>query len=267
MSLDSVPIHFRAWGSTGPRVILLHAIGLDHHSWDAVGPTLANHCQAVAADLPGHGESGKPAGADYSLPSMARRMIQLLDELGWDNAVFIGNSIGGGVSLASAILAPRRVRALSLVNSIAFRDGLPLLGRTGFLPIAPLIARMSPVPLTRIGLSVARGGFRAAPVDQAARVSGVLRQPDGNAAFFNALRRLYGPDLDRLSQRYPEITVPTLVMHGRSDPLIRFPHAERLVRTLPSAELVPVSGCGHFPQEERPPVVAEALLHFLKKVG
>ena len=76
------------------------------------------------------------------------------------------------------------------------------------------------------------------------------------------LRQLYGDDLDRMSARYPQIQCPTLVLHGERDWLIHLPHAERLAREIPKAELVRVPRCGHFPGEEAPAFVARELRRF-----
>ena len=62
------------------------------------------------------------------------------------------NSLGGGTSLAATLQAPERVRALALINSVAFREGLPLVGRLGFLPVAPFLSCYAP------GLAVRTGG-------------------------------------------------------------------------------------------------------------
>jgi pimeloyl-ACP methyl ester carboxylesterase len=55
------------------------------------------------------------------------------------------------------------------------------------------------------------------------------------------------------------------VLHGEKDPLIRFSHAEHLVRTIPDAQLTRLARCGHFPQEECPEAVARAIVPFLER--
>src|SRR5688500_11581314 len=112
-ALGSTRLHYVQWGYSGPRVVLIHAIGFVHHTWEPVVPDLRDGFRLVGVDLPGHGESDKPAAVDYSLPAFGRRLIRFLDELGWEDAVLIGNSLGGGTALAAAVQAPERVRALA----------------------------------------------------------------------------------------------------------------------------------------------------------
>lgn len=266
-SLLNTQLHFVRWGDRGPRVILIHAIGFDHRSWEPIAPLLREEYQLVALDLPGHGESEKPAGVDYGLRSLGARVVRFMDEMGWEDAILVGNSLGGGTSLAVTLQAPERVRGLALVNSVAFRQGLPLLGRLGLLPLVPLVSCYAPGLAVRLGLESVRGAWGSVTQDRCRACGVYLRSSEGRAAFFTALRALYGQDLDRMSEHYHEIRCPTLVLHGERDPLIRVSHAERLAKTIPGAELVRIPRCGHFAQEERPDVVARELRRFFERVA
>jgi pimeloyl-ACP methyl ester carboxylesterase len=248
-------------------VLLVHAIGLDHTSWEPLVPHLAEDFRVAAVDLPGHGRSDKPMDADYGLRSMGARLVRFLDEIGWDDAILVGNSIGGGTALSAAVQAPERVRGLALLNSVGYRRGLPAVGRLAAVPLAPLVSAYTPQVAMRLGLESVRGGWGSVTPERCAACGSYFRDPEGRAAFFRTLRQLYGPDLDALARRYREIRAPTLVLHGERDPLIRLAHAERLAREIPPAELVPIPRCGHFPQEECPEEVAGKLRPFLERVG
>jgi pimeloyl-ACP methyl ester carboxylesterase len=265
-SLLQTRLHYQQWGTRGPRVLLVHAIGFDHRSWELIVPALADRYQVTAVDLPGHGESDKPVAVDYGLRAMGARVASFLGELGWEDAVLVGNSIGGGTSLATALQAPERVRALALLNSVAYRTGLPYLGRLAFVPVLPLVGCYAPSLFVHVGLESVRGRWGSVTADRLAACNRYLRAPEGRGAFFQMLRQLYGPDLDSMEERYRDIHCPTLVLHGDRDPLIGLRHAEELARTLPNAEFVRIPGCGHFPQEECPEAVLPPLLDFLDRV-
>jgi len=259
-------IHYRQWGARGPRVLLVHAIGFDHHSWDGVARLLQDDCQLVALDLPGHGRSDKPAGADYNLWALGERVGQFLEELGWEDAFLVGNSIGGGTVLSLAVQHPERARALALVNSVAFRAGLPLVGRLGGLPLLPLVSGYVPPLFVRLGLGTVHCDWRKVSADRTRLCCDYFKAAEGRAAFFRMLGQLYGPDLERMAEHYREIRCPTLILHGERDWLIRLAHAERLSRTIPGAELVRIPRCGHFPSEECPEIVARELRRFFSRV-
>jgi pimeloyl-ACP methyl ester carboxylesterase len=265
-SLLQTRLHYQQWGASGPRLLLVHAIGFDHRSWEGIIPALAERYRVTAVDLPGHGESDKPFGVDYGLRAMAARVARFIEELGWEDAILVGNSIGGGTSLATAVLAPERVRALALLNSVAFRTGLPYLGRLAFVPVLPLLGCYAPSLVVRLGLESVRGRWGTVSADRLSACNRYLRATEGRGAFFQMLRQLYGPDLDELAERYGEIRCPALVLHGERDPLIAVRHAETLAGTLPNAQLVRVPRCGHFPQEECPQEVLPPLLEFLERV-
>lgn len=258
--IGGAKIHYGRWGAAGEKLVLVHPIGFDHHTWDDFANFLPAGLQAVGLDLPGHGESDKPRGADYRLRNLAARTLQFLDELGWEDAWWVGNSLGGGVCLAAAIQAPRRVKGLVLVNSVGFRWGLPLplLGRAMALPGLNVFLRAAPRFVVRFGLDVARHGWGrvgAARTDYACRY---LRDSSGSTAFVSTLRTLYGDELDQLAPYYTLIQGPKLVIHGERDPLIPVSHARRLAEVL-HADLRLLPSCGHFPQEEAPRELADAV--------
>ncbi len=266
-SLAQAKMHYARWGHQGPRVLFVHPIGFDHTTWDRVVPHFQKQYQMAAVDLPGHGKSDKPSAVDYGVRSLGARLVRLLDELEWEDAILVGNSIGGGVSLAAALQAPERVRGLALFNTVAYRRGLPPVGRLAFMPMVPLVSCYAPPVFRRVGLDFARHGWGKVSQDRCDQAGRYLREPEGRTAFFRTLRQLYGPDLEVLAPHYREIHCPTLVAHGVTDPLIRLWHAEQLASDIPTAELVRLPQCGHFPQEERPREVTELLAPFLERVS
>ncbi len=264
-SILETEVTYETWGDHGPRVLLIHPIGFDRHSWEHLIPRLSPGYRVAALDLPGHGESDKPTGADYGLWSLGRRVNRFLDELGWEDAVVVGNSLGGGVALSLTLQAMERVRGLALINSVAFRSGLPLIGRLAFVPLVPLTTAYTPRLALRIGLATPRTRWRSVTAKRCDRASVYLRSGEGRGAFFGALRQLYGPDLDEMAERYPAINCPTLILHGERDPLIRLTHAARLATAIPTARLETLPGCGHFPQEECPDETFAHLERFLRR--
>jgi pimeloyl-ACP methyl ester carboxylesterase len=261
--LADVFVHHARRGKDGPKVLLVHAIGFDHTTWDPILPYLEDRYDLALIDLPGHGQSGKPADADYGPLSLGRRALAVLDQLGWERAALVGNSLGGGVSLAAVLQAPERVTALALVNSVGLRPGLPALGRLAGIPFLPVLSGLAPSLAVRVGLESCRARWGSVTSARCTSSRAYLRSPEGRGAFFRALRQLYGPDLEEMARRYPEIRCPTLVLHGERDPLIRLRHAEQLSRMIPGAELIRLPGCGHFPQEECPEKVGAPLRRFL----
>src|SRR5439155_5417597 len=99
----------------GTPVLLLHGLGGGKVSLVPLMPELAERYRVIVPDLPGHGESDKPA-ADYTPRYYARVARCLLDELGVKSAVVIGNSMGGRIALELALRSSGRVTALGLLG-------------------------------------------------------------------------------------------------------------------------------------------------------
>jgi 2-hydroxy-6-oxonona-2,4-dienedioate hydrolase len=115
IDVGGLPTHYLTAGE-GPPLVLLHALGESALDWRWVLPTLACTHQVYALDLPGFGSSGKPS-ADYSPAFFARFVDTYLDALGIEQAVVMGNSLGGLIALRLALFEPARVSALGLVAS------------------------------------------------------------------------------------------------------------------------------------------------------
>jgi pimeloyl-ACP methyl ester carboxylesterase len=116
-----VPVHMVEWGRAGssPTMVLLHGLA---HRWQAVLPLvrgLAGDWHVIAADLRGHGRSGR-AGRDYSIRHFGRDTAEVLASSVAEPAVIYGHSLGGLIALALAAEHPRLVRAVIAGDSAIF---------------------------------------------------------------------------------------------------------------------------------------------------
>lgn len=103
---------FREITGTGPAILLLHPIGLDHSFWGGlVGTLAATHC-VIAVDLPGHGDSAKAATAGMSVADYAQAMFEMLDQFAVNKAAVLGLSFGGMIAQEMAVTHPDRVTKL-----------------------------------------------------------------------------------------------------------------------------------------------------------
>src|ERR1044072_552550 len=105
----TVKLHHRVDGS-GPRVLLLHAVGIDLTLLDAVAATLAKEFTVLRADLRGHGKS--PYEPAAGLADYADDVHALLTELDFAPCAVVGFAFGGMVTQALAVNYPQDLRAL-----------------------------------------------------------------------------------------------------------------------------------------------------------
>src|SRR3954447_13421526 len=98
MSVASAPMplaHRRT--GTGPPLVLMHGIGLDHRCWDPVLPQLERSREVIAVDLPGFG--GSPGLGAPEVGTLADEVEDTLKALGVPGAHVAGNSLGGAIAL------------------------------------------------------------------------------------------------------------------------------------------------------------------------
>jgi pimeloyl-ACP methyl ester carboxylesterase len=113
-------IVYREEGQGFP-VLLLHGFCGSSVYWDAVVPLLAPHARLIVPDLPGHGQSAAPT-APYPIEAFAESLVELLDRLHIERAVWLGHSMGGYITLAAAERHADRIAAFGLIHSTAYPD-------------------------------------------------------------------------------------------------------------------------------------------------
>ncbi len=243
-------------------VILLHGFGASSFSFRHNLAPLSQDYLVLAPDALGFGFSSKPTGADYSAQAEIKRLRSFMDTLNINKAVLIGNSMGGRNAILFALEYPERVSALVLINSAGHnsenRDS-PLLRLPGVATLFLKISSSRPA-VKAILRSLFYDNDKVTPeVVEGYRLP--LRLP-GTPSVLRALSETESPPA--LIPRLPEITVPTLIIWGKHDPLFPLPDAEHYLN-IPNSTLVQIDEVGHLPHEESPDEVNRLILEFLKE--
>ncbi len=284
ISANGVRLHAAEAGE-GPLVLLLHGFPQFWWTWRAQLPALAAAgFRAVAPDLRGYGASDKPPRG-YDLPTLAADVAALVRALGERDAVVVGHDWGGLLAWTTAALHPRSVRRLVVLSAAhprrlraamtdrgqrrALRHALGFqlprlperrLTRADDDPVAELMQRWSgPDWVHTADFAEAVGRYRAAArIPQAAygameyhRWAGRSQlRPDG----LRYARRMAAP-----------VTAPTLQLHGALDPVVLPATARGSDRFVAGAyEWRELPRVGHFPQEEAPDEVSDAIARFAR---
>ena len=117
--MDGYRVHYYALGPDGGRVaVLVHGLGGRAEDWQKLAPQLAKAgFRVYLPDLPGYGESEKPANFSYSVSDEAKIVVGFLDALGLQQVDLGGWSMGGWIVQLAAADHPERVRKLMLFDS------------------------------------------------------------------------------------------------------------------------------------------------------
>src|SRR5918994_3694571 len=155
---------------TGDPVVMIHGLGGTKASFLPTVVAIASAgSHAIAIDQPGFGDSHKPLFAAYDAPYMARAAVEFLNARGIDSADFIGNSLGGRVTLELGLAHPERTRKLGLLAcSLPWKRRPPW---ARYLSLArPELGLIQPAPrpiveeVVRRSIPNARNGWAAAGV-------------------------------------------------------------------------------------------------------
>ena len=248
----------------GPAVLLLHGFASSLDTWDRVQPALARAgYRVVALDLKGFGWTDRPAG-DYSPGEQARLALDVLSQLGIENAAVVAHSWGSSVALEMALRAPARVRALALYDAWVYEEQLPsffLWARAPGIGEALFSLFYDERPDDRMALAFFDPS--RLPERLMEDVERALDRPGTRAAALAAVR---GQRFAELEQRYKEVRQPALLLWGREDRVAILRAGERLARDLPAAQLVVYPRCGHFPMLEAEAASTHDLVRFLDRI-
>ncbi|MEV6151682.1 alpha/beta fold hydrolase [Nonomuraea sp. NPDC052129] len=111
--VNGIKLVYREEGDpAAPPLVLIHGRTADHNDWNGITQHFAARYHVFAIDLRGHGASDYPGA--YALADMARDVVALLDELGFERATLVGHSLGGAVAYLLAMTWPDRVERLVL---------------------------------------------------------------------------------------------------------------------------------------------------------
>ncbi len=200
----------------------------------------------------------RPLDASYLLADMASDAVGLLDALDIERAHVVGMSMGGMIAQQMAIDHPTRVSSLA---SIMSTTGHPRVGRPKARIIARAVRRPEPTPETAVeqGVELFRDitgptfdevGFRdlfQADLERSWR-------PQGTARNFAAILAS-GDRTEQLKQ----IRVPTLVIHGMLDSLVKPSGGIATAKAIPNSQLLMFNDMGHDLPHTRHVAMAEAI--------
>jgi len=252
-------------GEQGEAVVFVHGNPGSSRDWLELAGQVSAFARVVAPDMPGFGQSDKPADFEYTVTGYARYLGGLLDVLGVSRVHLVLHDFGGPWGLAWAAAHPERLASVVLINTGALPGYrwhyLARIWRT------PVLGELFQLLATRSGFHrlLKHGNPRGLPRDF---VDGMYDDYDRGTR--RAVLRLYRSTSDpnglteQLTAALRPVALPTLVIWGRHDPYIDVAYAERQREVFPAARVVMLEQSGHWPYADDPAAVASALVPFLR---
>jgi pimeloyl-ACP methyl ester carboxylesterase len=250
-------LHYLLWGGTGPKIVILHSMGMDAHGFDAFSEALHSEFQILAFDILDHGDSDKPE-KPVTLKDLAEIMRDGYKQLGFIPNVLIGHSVGGMIGMVLSADHPDDLKGLALVDIAPFdRSDRP---------------RRSPPPESFSSESEAEKyieqrypGFTPEAVENRIKYAfvkgedGKLRLKGIGATIRTGLATDLWPYVEKMGK-------PTILILGSESDLVTEEALERMKRTLPELEIVTVEGATHMVPQDKPAEFERHIREFLRKV-
>ena len=250
IELSAGTIEYEDTGGDGPVIVLLHGMMMDASLWDGAIADLSVDHRCVAPTLPlGAHRHGMYAGADLSLPGIARLVAEFLDRLDLRDVTLVGNDTGGALVQLLICGGAARVGRVVLASCDAFDNFPP--GLTGKTLV--LTGRLSPRMFGLFMQQMRLRSIRRLPIafgwltkrgDEATArwTKPVMTQPEVRRDAVRVLRAVAADThlLVEAAECLPGFDRPALVVWASGDRVMPPEHGRRLADLLPQARLVEV---------------------------
>jgi 3-oxoadipate enol-lactonase len=240
----------------GPPVLLIMGLGYPSALWYRTRPMLARQYRTLAFDNRGVGLSDVPPGP-YSIATMASDAAAVLDAAGVDCAHVFGISMGGMIAQEFTLQYPAKTRSLILGCTAA---GGPSAVRAESNVTEILVARGMTLEQSRVAILpyIYDAATSRERIEDDVNLRGIwLPSPEAYLAQLLAIRAWEG--YSRLAQ----ITVPTLVIHGKTDALVPPGNGELIAARIPGAKLVLLEHASHLFLTDQTQAAHKEILEFL----
>ncbi len=255
----------------GEPVVLIHGTPSSSFIWRNVVPELVEAGHRVHLfDLLGYGLSERPwdPAVDTSVSGQVPILENLLSLWGLDRTHIVAHDIGGAVAQRFCIFNPRRVKSLTLIDTVSF-DSWPS-KKTDQQMKAGLEA------LVKKPDSEHRDHFRGwllSTVHDETRIRAesletfveYISGPIGQGSFFQHQVSHYDHrHTSELNDRLHELSnMPVQILWGENDAWQVVDWARRLHAAIPGSTLHVLPDCGHFAMEDKPAEICTLLKRFL----
>ena len=255
-------------GGGEPALVFVHGGFCDRHDWRAQMEALAPHCRVIAFDLPGHGDS--PLPAEPTVAALAQAVRAVIEREAHERVVLVGHSLGVDVVLESWRQSPANIAGFVLIEGGLVASGDPaaaVAAVKGLIRAAGLQAFLDR-SFSQMFVPTSDQALRE-------RVMQRLTRLDPEFAQEIVLSKVHW-DASWAARVLSTLNVPVLLLQSTYfdaafqryslTPGVTTPWTELVARQVPAAQLLVMSGLGHFPHIEAPQAVNDSILEFVQRL-
>ena len=252
----------------GETILFIHGTPSWSFDFRNVIKSLSKNYRCIAIDHVGFGLSDKPEFYDYSTQNHSWTLEKFVLDLGLKNINLVLHDFGGPIGLDFAIRNSQLIKRITVLNSWLWSsEGDPKylkLKRILKSPLLPFLYKYLNFSAKYI-LPSSFGDSKLSTKMKAqfTRPFENRKQRNGTLAFAHSL--LNDQEwFEQLWNKRPSISqIPILFVWGMKDPVLSNLCLEKFSEGFPNSKTVEIETAGHFPQEEQPQQVADAIRHFL----
>ena len=249
-------IHYVRWEGVGPKILLIHSMGMDGHSMDKLAESLKNKYEILSLTILGHGDSDSP-NTHLPLYEHAEIMRNAYRQLEYHPSVLVGHSVGGMMGMILTANHYEEYKGLVLVDIAPFEST----GRTTRPPPPEYVENEEEA---RKWLAERYPGFADYYVENRLRYAFKKKEgklwlkPRGDAVRSGLVIDLW-PYVER-------IKCPMLLMIGVDSTTVTPEARKKMEEVVPGLKTEVVDGTGHMIPQDVPEKFLQIVQEFLNQV-
>ena len=274
---NGLHLYYREYGGADQTVICLPGLTRNSKDFHEIALHLSSHYRVICADLRGRGQSEHdPKQRNYNITEYMPDVRRLMDDAKIENAIFLGTSLGGLISMTIAYQNPERIRAI-ILNDIG-----PEADPVGIARILSYVGTSAPAnnwdeAIARIRETYAislpnmpdsfwaefvHKSYREDPegvpeLEMDPRIGGAVRVALKSVKFLNILKKLRllrhirGVPLDPW-ESFRAVSMPCLVLRGALSDILSEEIMDRMQTIKPDLQRAIIPDRGHAPLLDEP---------------
>jgi haloalkane dehalogenase len=252
----------------GPPILFVHGTPSWSFEWRHLIRGLAHDHRCVAPDLVGFGLSSRPRAFPYTPAAHADALAEFVEQLDLQDVTLVVHDFGGPIGLPLALAERSRVRRVVIVNTWMWSlAGDPEMQRAARIvggQLGKVLYRWANLSLRAIMPSAYADRKRLTPAIHAQYLAPFPDRWSRGAVLWPLAHALLGSSKyyeSLWARRTPLLELPVLIVWGMNDPAFGRRHLAKWKESLPHARVVELL-TGHWPHEEAPDAVVEAVRSF-----
>lgn len=254
----------------GDVILFVHGTPTWSFEWRDAIRHLSRHHRCIAADHLGFGLSSRPTDFEYTPESHSRVLREFVERLGLASITLVVHDFGGPIALPLALETPGLVRKLVVLNSWMWSlnddPDMKRAGRIAGGTVGRLLYRYANFSLRVVTRNAYADRQKLTPAIHAQYLAPFPDADSRGRVLWPLAQAILGSSeyYDSLWHRRERLAgIPVLIIWGTKDPAFKPHMLERWRSIVPSARVVELP-VGHWPHEESPADVTEALRDFVE---